>query len=285
MDYVILKFKNNSNQILEKTERNDTFKLQGTNELYNIRHLLSKPRSFKIYEIKRLDNVAQNITQTFHVGKIVTLNNALSLRIIINEFHIQRLGNIIVLTNNNDKYGLQDILNIPVRPAAPAPTTANSNTTADITRQNDAVLLALQERIIAAYPRPIKVLGVLKSKRTESPKEFLIKFFKEPGWNNTKATVYVDDSSEQTSAGRRRSLGDLYMIMRYYYPNITLKELLKLLYVEIPAVITRGFRTSICSQINKRVWYYNSGSANDIINSGNNDEYGNNVQFYKSKLL
>ena len=82
--------------------------------------------------------------------------------------------------------------------------------------------------------------------------------------------------------GKRRSLGDIYKICKYYFPEITLKELMKLLYVDLIAIA--GFRSSKCSQIRKRVWYYSNGSSNGLLNTGDTDEYSNSVNTILTNL-
>jgi len=130
-------------------------------------------------------------------------------------------------------------------------------------------------------PRAIRIQGLLRRRR-ESLQEFLIRFFQE--WNLEKNTIYVDDSAVQTAPNKRRSLGDIYMICKYYYPNCTLNEVLNLLYNIIPTIITRGYRTSYCYTINKRVWYYSENIANIVSNQAQNDEFGKQYQFYLNNI-
>lgn len=147
----------------------------------------------------------------------------------------------------------------------------------------------LEDLILRTNTRRFRLTRILKNRR-ETPKDFLIKFFKgtgdmEQGWNYSRNTIYIDNEEIQTQMGKRRSLGDIFIIMKYYYPNITLKEVVKLLYVDLFTVMGEnpGLRTSICNQINKRVWYYED-TQSAIMNSTVNDEYGNNFEYYKTKL-
>ena len=122
---------------------------------------------------------------------------------------------------------------------------------------------------------------LLKTVRKLTLKQFLTKFFTE--WNSERNTIFVESREIQTMMNKRRSLGDIYMICKYYYPEITLKELIQLLYVDLINELS-GFRTSICSQINKRVWYYDAGRSTTIANETDNDEFGNDVEFYTDNL-
>lgn len=117
----------------------------------------------------------------------------------------------------------------------------------------------------------IRLKGVLK-KRTESYSEFLEKFFTK--WNDEKPTIYVNNKHIQTEPSKRRSIGDVYRVVKYYYPNITLKEVSDWLYNnDVP-----NFRSSKCSQIKKRVFYYEEGSEKKIMEKTTNDEYGLTVK-------
>lgn len=151
----------------------------------------------------------------------------------------------------------------------------------------DEELLYIQNRIEASFNNnPIRLTRTLK-KRKETPEEFLYKFFTD--WNLTggeipKRTVYINNETVQCECGKRRSLGDLYMILKYYYPTITIKDVLIILYVKLPARINNGFRTSKCSQIHKRVWYYAFSSSNTIGSMDVDDEYGKRYSWYQSKI-
>lgn len=109
-------------------------------------------------------------------------------------------------------------------------------------------------------------------KRKETLHEFLIKFFTD--FNINKKTIYKKDKSIQTPANKRRSLGDIYMICKYYYPNISVKDVIYELYIGLREdVKIEKLRTSYCSMINKRVWYYNATVG--LIGTKNlEDEYG-----------
>ena len=124
-------------------------------------------------------------------------------------------------------------------------------------------------------PRELRVQGLLK-KRKETLEQFLVDFFTK--WNQTKDTLYVDTEEVQTKAGKRRSFGDMYAIVRYYYPNTHVRDLRTLLYERLPQLVP-NFRTSSCNQIKKRVWYKgNPDQETSIINKENPDEFGMTVE-------
>lgn len=138
-------------------------------------------------------------------------------------------------------------------------------------------LKKLQSQIEESYPRPIR-LEKTKKKRKETLREFLVLFFTE--WNNEKNTIYVDNKEVQTDTKRRRSLGDIYMICKYYYPDTDLEAVLHELLIGLREHFPTGFRTSYCNTIFKRVWYYSESRQNGIYNQTKYDEYGNPYRFY-----
>lgn len=118
--------------------------------------------------------------------------------------------------------------------------------------------------------------------------EFLINFIND--YNNRFNTVYYNSGNTQTSCGRRRSLGDIYMICKFYFPNIELIDVVKLLYGEFLTTdvfkrpnTSKDLRTSYCSTINKRVWYSNTNNFL-IADEFHYDEYGNTIKVYQNEL-
>lgn len=141
----------------------------------------------------------------------------------------------------------------------------------------------LQDKIEKLYSREIRLEKTLKRTPFKMGLEkFLIKFFQE--WNKDKNTIYADDLSIQTSVGRRRSLGDIYMICKYYFPELTLEEVVRMLYITLPSKMNPGFRNCFCGQVKKRVWYFSQGSENNTANATNNDEYSKQYQWYLDEL-
>lgn len=120
--------------------------------------------------------------------------------------------------------------------------------------------------------RVIRLKGFYKSeKKGLTLKEFLINFFTE--YNNEYQTIYKDTKELQTDVGKRRSLGDIFLICKYYYPDVTLKEVVKILYNDLFADIER-FRSSACSMIKKRVFYQgNVNQQSNVYDLENPDEW------------
>lgn len=264
-NYRILKFKNNAGQeIIWDGDNTGLFTNTSDNGKVHLFFLLSKPLSYKIFEIKRLSD-----NYIFRQGN--TINN-----VIISSFQILANGDFVIIMSNGNVLNSNVIVNIPPAPPVPPQPVVTPNFWSN-----------LETLVISKYPRTIRIQGLLKKHqghtgRKETPLQFLVKFFKE--WNEEKNTIYVDNSEVQTATGKRRSLGDIFMIMKYYYPTITLKEVFKLLHADINTVITSGFRTSKCNTIHKRVWYYSEGGSSSVMDKNSNDEYGNIYQKYVDNL-
>jgi hypothetical protein len=138
----------------------------------------------------------------------------------------------------------------------------------------------IEKKILETIPE-LRLAKFLKKNLPSTLKEFLINFFTK--YNNEIETIFTSDKKVQTEPGKRRSLGDIFRICKYYYPTCALQDVLKLLFVDLHAHFKIGFRTSYCHRIHKRVWYYSAGSRN-LTEDNNKDEYGHRVDFYKSKL-
>jgi len=183
-------------------------------------------------------------------------------------------GSAIFTTQNGTEYteaALEAELNTVRAAAVAAPKP-------EPVKKNSADLKVIENRILAIYPEKIRLRGVKKN-REESKKEFMLKFFKK--FNIEKETIIATSKEVHTDTGRRRSLGDIFMIMKYYYPDITLAEVMNLLQVQMPKELA-GFRTSMCNTIKKRVYYYDPSKSTEVCNKDSVDEYGNTYGDYQS---
>lgn len=149
--------------------------------------------------------------------------------------------------------------------------------------QDKAVLfLDIQYQIIEANPSSIRLPGLLRNRKSQILPDFLRTFFLK--WNDEKDTIFVENRDIQTAAGKRRSVGDIFMICRYYYPTCTLSEVYDKLLNLLPITMPSGFRTSYCSTINKRVWYFDSTKESAQLDLHKADEYGNKIEKLKTYL-
>lgn len=232
--------------------------------------------------MRRADNV------DFSIGDILSTPRAVIQRITIIQHDVVLFMNGQSIRLPNATKFVEPVvppvtITTPRRVGRPtnAEIAARNNATTTTNTNRDTAFNEVEVTINRNNPRAIRIQGLLRRRR-ESLQEFLVRFFQE--WNLEKNTIYVDDSAVQTAPNKRRSLGDIYMICKYYYPNCTLNEVLNLLYNVIPTIITRGYRTSYCFTINKRVWYYSENSANTVANQGQADEFGKNYQFYLNNI-
>lgn len=136
------------------------------------------------------------------------------------------------------------------------------------------------ERQILKTEKPIRLEKFMKKNLPSTLKEFLINFFTK--YNVERNTIFVDDKQIQTPSGRRRSLGDIYMICKYYYPKCTMKEIVTLLFRDLQTHFKQGFRYSFCGVIKKRVFYYIQGSRD--LQEASKDEFGHLPEYYTSKI-
>lgn len=221
-----------------------------------------------------------SINSVTHNGTVITVGE---------EYEYSHNGNTIVrrlnVINIDTEGRLVGIFNISPMTEIPLtqvslptpvntqPTTVNIPiTTPTTTSLTDQQLNNIQQNIINSFNgREIRFPGLVRN-RPETLREFIIRFFNE--WNNDKNTIYKDNREVQTEAGRRRSLGDIFMICRYYYQNCTLREVVEILYRGNLQNDIEGFRTSYCSIIHKRVWYSNPELGYGIYNSNAIDEFG-----------
>lgn len=144
----------------------------------------------------------------------------------------------------------------------------------------------LEKQILDSYPDELVLttrdfsttLSIDTSKITvnEFIQYFLILY------NGIFITSLKNKNVIHTIENKRRSLGDVYLICRNYFPDVSLREVLKSLYF---ITNIQGFRTSYCYQINKRVWYYSRYGNNAVFNKGKTDEWGHRYNYYLSDFL
>jgi len=140
------------------------------------------------------------------------------------------------------------------------------------TLKNSSEFEELQQRIIKDFNGKTLKFAVFVRKKSETFEEFKKQFFQR---NDEFDTVYSENNTIQTTRGRRRSLGDIFMICRYYYPNIHLSTVIAWLYSP------DYFKGLFCGGVHKRVWRmeYNKMNHENL-----KDEYGNLTSYYKTIL-
>lgn len=144
----------------------------------------------------------------------------------------------------------------------------------------DDPFLILEQRIIKSFPAgTLKFGGDFKRARTEKKPEFMANFFDR---NNKYNTIFSLSQAPMCSVGRRRSLGDIYMMVKYYYPRATLSSIIPYLYGEDKL---GNLKSQFCSSTNKRVFRRDDESLEGRERHPNDpDEYGNLPKFYLDGL-
>ena len=134
--------------------------------------------------------------------------------------------------------------------------------------EKEAILTKIQENL--DKQPAIRLQEFYKTQTKElSLKEFIMKFF--GSFNIEHDTILKETKEIQTPKGCRRSLGDVYLICKYYYKNCTLEEVATILYKEL-CVKDKYLRTSYCYQMKKRAFY--KAANPDIYDKEVVDEFG-----------
>lgn len=100
--------------------------------------------------------------------------------------------------------------------------------------------------------------------RCKTLKSFISSFF---NYLNYYYVTYRD-TEYYCDSDRNRSLGDVFRICKYYFPDCTLKEVTE-------TVWNSNINTLYCNDILKRVYFSNArGTTNLILNTDTRDEFG-----------
>jgi hypothetical protein len=265
-NYLITKFKSRSTNLEYILNYANNY-VNTTNTL-----IISKPladficnSNFSISGVKRLSD-----NRAFEDGDILVTSNGNTGKIV----HITiDSGNVLIYLNTQTTPITLNDAQIYVEPVVEP--TLNNEDKANF-------FLAIQNQIITANPRPIRLPGLLKNRKTQTLPDFLRTFFTD--YNTNKDTIFVDNRDVQTAAGKRRSVGDIFMICRYYYSTCTLSQVYDILLNQLPISMPSGFRTSKCSTISKRVWYYDATKESAQKDLNSIDEYGNKISVLKTNL-
>lgn len=134
----------------------------------------------------------------------------------------------------------------------------------------------LEDKILKK--KPLRLNKFLRKNKGNTVEEFLIQFFTK--LNNEYQTIYYEDRTLQTDVGKRRSLEDIFLITRYYFKTVTLKEVTTLLYSFFNNPKIPCFRSSICSIIKRRTFYVGKSNS-ELYQADNKDEFNLTVNEWK----
>lgn len=257
----ILKIQNKDNQHIFNlnTTSGNYDSVDGTQK----RHLYSfLGENIKILSVK--DKI-RNIV--FSVGDVVSTNTG---NVPINSMHI-------VGGHENTTVQFTLLTNIPSANTVLMPNCTKFVPQVDPkpTTEED-LLVKLEKRIIKDYGGRTLKFNVFKRKRSEDFHTFMSLFMER---NKEFDTIYSDTSEVQTTKGRRRSMGDIFMICKYYYPSTTLTKVVKYLYGEYQIMTVGG--SIFCGTVKKRVFRPDYSKHNHLEYI---DEYGNYPKNYEEML-
>lgn len=74
----------------------------------------------------------------------------------------------------------------------------------------------------------------------------------------------------QCEKGKNRSFGNVYRLVKFYYPDISVKELYRIL---VDGTFRDDYRTLYCADVNKRIFYVDKNYQHNWIY--HHDEYRN----------
>lgn len=125
----------------------------------------------------------------------------------------------------------------------------------------------VEKHILDRYP-VIRLEGQ-KKERSESLKVFMKDFFLTLNLE-CNTLLRGKEKKIQTYRGARRSLGDFFMLCRYYYPDCSFKEVVHYFYVDCFKEISQ-MRSVFCNATKRRV---NANIGKGILHADHPDEFG-----------
>lgn len=129
----------------------------------------------------------------------------------------------------------------------------------------------------------IRLNKFLRKNKGSSVKEFIISFLSK--LNNEYETIYYEDKKIHTPAGKRRSLGDIFILTKYYHSKATLKEVAQILHSLFNSKEVPNFRSSKCSQIKRRTFYKGAPTqSSELLQADEPDEFGLTVKQWQDLL-
>lgn len=129
----------------------------------------------------------------------------------------------------------------------------------------------------------IRLNKFLRKNKGNSVKEFIILFLNK--LNNEYETIYYEDKKIHTPAGKRRSLGDIFILTKYYHSKATLKEVAQILHSLFNSKEVPNFRSSKCSQIKRRTFYKGASmQSSELLQAEDPDEFGLTVKQWQELL-
>ena len=182
-------------------------------------------------------------------GEVFQIGDELGGEVNIVSFSVVKNRLLTTVRSTDGSEMIFDIEEFAHKPKVVTPTILTSNVVDGKLNNFIELQKQVEEKCVALK------LGQVRDNFT--PKETNLKSFLKQflsSYNFTLKTVYVSNGQVQCDVARRRSLGDIFMICKNYFPECNLHEVIQLLYVDLPEEMS-NLGSIICSTIHKRVWY------------------------------
>jgi hypothetical protein len=134
----------------------------------------------------------------------------------------------------------------------------------------------IEENITANYPK-MRLQGLTKKEAGSHGVEKFIELLLTDYVKQFSTIIPFTQTVLTTIAKKRRSLGDIYQIVKYYYPKVSLIDVIDPLVYLVKE--KQGFRYTYCRQTQRKMFYYHQHSAN-YVEKHTNDEWGNSYDTY-----
>lgn len=121
--------------------------------------------------------------------------------------------------------------------------------------------------------QPELMLAGLEERPTANIKKFMENFF--TTYNSKYNTVYVGNGHAQTGVQKRRSICDIYRVMLYYFPNLTITTCYSTLY---ELIAENKVLSAICHVLKVRVYRAVHTGEKGTVNSALTDEFGVDIK-------
>lgn len=136
---------------------------------------------------------------------------------------------------------------------------------------------AEREELILSKSKPLAIQGFSLTEHDDCLEDFIHNFLVR--YNSVHGTSTAGDiSGIQCHPNRLRSLVDIFLISKYYFPDCTLESVKDALYANSDVL-----SINVCSTIKRRVYSINRGGARGLGHMEDPDEFGLKVSDLRSK--
>ena len=131
----------------------------------------------------------------------------------------------------------------------------------------------VKNQVLAQVEQPIKFEDIDQSPYTTF-QEFILNFFE---MANKKKTVYEENDYQQCYSYAARSMGDMYHITKYYFPELTFEEFYVFFYTQY--IKDPNCKGHYCGDVKRRV--FNNRPYWNLESTHAKDEFGMIIEDHK----